>query len=253
MRISLLLVAILGAAFGGAKLLLPPPFGESIVTGANGEWVRLADGSTVDAGPDTRMNVRYGKRYRRIYLKAGKGTFTVAHAPSRPFDVITSVGEARAVGTEFSAAYLPPHKVRFEVKQGEIQVRKSRHGATTSEADGGYSLVVAGQTASISDGKLEIAPRGVLWQGDTMQVQGATIGVVADYLNQRESAKIFVDDPSVAAIVIPEMILSGDVPKGFVKRMADSPNIIVTHEGDAVYLKSGEGPCPSWFNCADAQ
>jgi transmembrane sensor len=252
-RISLLLVAILGAAFGGVKLLLPPPFGESIVTEAQGAVMRLADGSTVAAGPNTRMNVRYGRQYRRIYLKAGQGTFTVAHAPSRPFDVITAVGEARAVGTEFSAIYSPPHDAEFSVQEGKIKVRKTQHDAAVNEPGGGYSLVVAGQTASISDGKLEIAPRGVHWQGAAMEVQGVTIAALADYLNRRESVKIVIDDPSVAAIVIRAMTLTHDVPRGFVERMADSPNIIATYEGDVVHLKSREGPCPSWFICADAQ
>lgn len=252
-RISLLLVAILGAAYGGAKLLLPPPFGESIVTEAQGDVMRLADGSTVAAGPNTRMNIRYGRQYRRIYLKAGQGTFTVAHVPSRPFDVITAVGEARAVGTEFSATYSPPHKVEFSVQEGEIQVRKTQRDATANEPDGGYVLVVAGQTASIADGKLDIAPRGVHWQGETLDVQGVTVAALAEYLNQKESVKIVIDDPSVAAIVIRAMTLNHDVPKGFVERMADSPNIVATYEGDGVHLRSREGPCPSWFICADAQ
>jgi transmembrane sensor len=253
MRISLLLVVMLGATFGAANFLLAPPFGERIATAEKGETVQLSDGSVVVVSPNTRMRVRYGAGYRRIYLKTGAGIFKVARAPSRPFDVITRVGAARAVGTEFSAAYWSSHLAEFEVMAGEIQVKKTQHDVVANEAGGGYRRVVAGQRASIADGKLEILPRGIYWQGEALEIRGATIGAVAAHLNQREFTKIVIADPSVAALIIRPMILNRDAPQTFVEHLADSPNILATYEGDVLHLKSRPGACPDWLICADAQ
>lgn len=255
-RVSVLLAATLGAAFGASLLLLSPPFGESIVTTAN-QWeaMRLEDGSVVYLGPKTRMNVRYSVGYRRIYLKRGKARFEVAHAPSRPFEVITGVGEARAVGTEFGVDYSPPHKAEITVIKGTVNVKKTQRDPAAGEADGEY-LLVAGERASLSDGKIDISrsvdTRGVHWEGDKVRIEGATIGEVAAELNLR-GQRIVVDDPSVAAIIIPVMSFSRYETQRFVERMASSPNIAKYERDGVVHLKSRQGPCAPWLICGDAQ
>jgi transmembrane sensor len=75
----------------------------SYVTDADGpRTITLADGSSVELGPNTRLTVHFGKHVRAIYLMNGSGLFRVAHEPDRPFDVIAGHHTVRAKGTEFS-------------------------------------------------------------------------------------------------------------------------------------------------------
>ena len=67
--------------------------------------VRLADGSTVELGPSSAIDVRYGPTERRVELLSGVAFFTAAPrqgAEIRAFVVESAGGQVTAVGTQFS-------------------------------------------------------------------------------------------------------------------------------------------------------
>ena len=63
--------------------------------------VTLEDASRIELNTRTRLQVRYSKGLRQVYLLEGQALFQVAKDSSRPFVVRTDSAQVRAVGTEF--------------------------------------------------------------------------------------------------------------------------------------------------------
>lgn len=80
-------------------------FDQRISTGP-GEWdsTLLSDGSVLRIGPNTRLHWSFDEERRVVELKRGEAVFEVAKDPRRPFVVTTSIGDVRAVGTEFGVS-----------------------------------------------------------------------------------------------------------------------------------------------------
>ncbi len=72
--------------------------------GSGERSLRLADGSGVKLAPDSRIEVMFGDRERRVALLRGRARFTVARDASRPFAVAAGGGAVVALGTVFEVA-----------------------------------------------------------------------------------------------------------------------------------------------------
>lgn len=64
--------------------------------------VRLADGSEVELGTATAIDVDVSSETRTVSLLAGEAFFTVAKDPRRPFRVTTNQGDIEVLGTAFN-------------------------------------------------------------------------------------------------------------------------------------------------------
>lgn len=75
----------------------------------------LEDGSTVQLGPDSAVQLAYSKGERRTHLLKGEAFFKVRPDPDWPFRVVAGDVEATVLGTSFN--------VRFEGDGAEVAVR----------------------------------------------------------------------------------------------------------------------------------
>lgn len=112
-------VAVVGIATAMLTFLLMPESYETAI--GEQRLVRLSDGSTVNLNTNTEIIVDYGDKVRRIKLERGEALFSVAHNPSRPFDVVAGNGVTRAIGTSFNVA-LEKDKVTISVLEGVVEV-----------------------------------------------------------------------------------------------------------------------------------
>lgn len=63
--------------------------------------IRLADGTTVELGPDSAIDVAYADGERQVRLLAGRAFFEVTHDPARQFRVEAHGVRATVLGTGF--------------------------------------------------------------------------------------------------------------------------------------------------------
>jgi transmembrane sensor len=123
---------------------------DAIVRTGPGEWstTTLDDGTTLRAGPRTRVLVEFTNERRLVHLSRGEILVHVAKNPYRPFIVETDSATARAVGTAFAVSLEDPKQVRVTVKEGVVAVaRRARLGtrnAAQKEA-ARSSIVKAGE------------------------------------------------------------------------------------------------------------
>lgn len=84
----------------------------------------LPDGSTVELKDGASINIEFGAAIRRIALASGEAHFQVTKDSGRPFVVVASGVEIRAVGTAFSVQ-LGQRAVEVLVTEGLVEVAKA--------------------------------------------------------------------------------------------------------------------------------
>lgn len=83
--------------------------------------LKLADGSIVNLGAESRINVQFSSDRRDVALLAGEAFFAVTPDPNRPF--VVSAGDTRVEvrGTRFEVS-LAPAGVRVSVAEGVVEL-----------------------------------------------------------------------------------------------------------------------------------
>lgn len=95
--------------------------------------IRLADGSLLVLGSDSRVGIEFDSADRRLRLLKGQARFEVAHE-SRPFVVLAGGGTVTARGTIFDVRLTKTGRVDVRLLEGKIDV-------TLPHRDGGTSPV----------------------------------------------------------------------------------------------------------------
>lgn len=119
LRYGLLAAALAAAAVGGIVFL--PGQGarveKHLYSSELGEirQIPLADGTRVTLNTNSALQVEYTGDSRRVTLERGEAYFEVAKDPHRPFIVVGSSAQVRAVGTAYD--------VRLGAEDGEMRIR----------------------------------------------------------------------------------------------------------------------------------
>lgn len=111
----------------------------------------LEDGSVIALNTGSTIRTDYSTAARTVHLPAGQATFTVAHDPTRPFQVQVRNGIVRALGSRFDVR-VRPDRADVAVIEGRIQVTAEgdkRSGMTALPPVSEH--LAAGQGLSILD------------------------------------------------------------------------------------------------------
>lgn len=237
-RWALAAAAVAGAGIGVHQFLSQPPFTMSIVTAAN-QWSSkaLPEQSVVNVRPGTNMTVRLDDQERRIDILRGEALFEVAHEePSRPFIVYAGTTQTRAVGTQFVVTYEPSGNVKVSVVEGRVRFKN-----VLSNGDFEERSLPAGAGASVANGQMSgfsfssyDAIRRVFWKDDTLHMSGATIGEVVARLNVREPQQIVIDDPRIAATLLPSTFVTQYTLDKFLSLIEGTQPLIEVQRRDGV-------------------
>lgn len=114
--LGLALAACLAFAFGPD--LLVRLRADQVTSTAEVRSIGLDDGSTVQLGPDSAIEVAYAGDDRRVRLLKGEAFFQVTPDPKRPFSVVAGDIQTTALGTSFN--------VRLVKAGAEVAVRTGR-------------------------------------------------------------------------------------------------------------------------------
>jgi transmembrane sensor len=165
------------------------------------EWrsVPLSDGSSITAGPYTKLRHAIGDDQRRITLTQGKAMFRVAEDSSRPFLVDAGEVEIKATGTQFTVER-QGDAVSVTMRVGTVVVSPSADSAATFAS---VSLVEDEQlTISGSAEPAVTAVNGEVsseWaRGLVVFEPGDTIKDAVAEFNGYNAIKIAVDDATGA-------------------------------------------------------
>lgn len=191
------------------------PADEAFVTYAAGHAenrrVTLRDGSILDLGAETRVDVAYSSGERRLILRSGEALFTVAHNAQRPFIVSAANGEVRAIGTAFNIR-VGGRGAEVAIIDGVVRVDASDAGDNGS---GRQAIVHSGQQVDYgltsSQGALTTyltAPRDIerddviAWRRGLLVFRGAPLAEVISVANRYAAHPIRLRDVSKATLPV---------------------------------------------------
>jgi transmembrane sensor len=144
--------------------------------------VHLADGSSVQLGPESAIDVAYAGDGRSVQLLQGEAFFEVAPDPGRPFRVRAGFVEATVLGTAFEVR-LDDGAAEVAVRHGVVRVDSDKDTTSAGarlEAGDWFRMAQAGQVT-----RGELPPEQVAaWQHGRLIAKDRPVGEVVDQLRR---------------------------------------------------------------------
>lgn len=223
-------------------------FGGDIKTDAS-EWrrFRLADGSIVRAGPQTRLRIQFDERQRLIGLPYGEALFQVAKDPARPFYVTADAAVVRAVGTEFGVSR-KNGKILVTVAEGLVSVSQLRRQSSWFGSDDTPGEIAGGgKSVSVSAGEQAAVPKTgpvtvqrvnvkkeLAWaQGRLIFESRTTVAEAIEEFNKRNHVQIAVEDSAIASRPVRGVFDAAD-PESFAQLIAKRTHALIVRDKPGV-------------------
>jgi transmembrane sensor len=179
------------------------------------QLLELADGSSVRLNTDTAVQVSYADNVRRIRLLRGEAIFTVAHDPSRPFEVVAAGGVVRALGTAFSVR-LDGDSISVAVTHGRVEVTSPQARANET----GRGVLQAGDVTTFVTRDREIdvrhlpeqeIQRRLSWQEGYLVFAGEPLSEVVEEVNRYSPTPLRIASPALETLTVGGRFRVGDL------------------------------------------
>lgn len=161
------------------------------------EQVPLADGSTVQVGPDSAIAVDYSDGGRTVRLLSGQAMFDVTHDEARPFRVQAGKVTTTVLGTSFDVRMLGD-ATSVTVARGHVRVEDAGVSPVTARDLLAGDMVRIDTGHAVETGK--VAPQLVGgWRRGEALAENRTIGSVVEEIRPWFRGRIFITDARLAA------------------------------------------------------
>lgn len=169
--------------------------------------VPMSDGSKVTLNTDSQIRVAVTETERRVELQQGEAFFEVAKDPSRPFVVTVGKKQVIAVGTAFSVRR-NGNDVRVAVTEGRVRIEDAAESSTAPDVvDDKILTLSAGSIARASQASLLVQEKPITeiqsdlsWRTGYLIFRDLALADAVAEFNRYNIRKIFIEDPTVAAI-----------------------------------------------------
>lgn len=159
--------------------------------------VQLEDGTRVQLGANSAIDVAYTPDRRRVHLLAGEAFFEVMPDPARPFKVVAGDVEAVVLGTAFDVR-LMSKGVSVGVEHGSVAMsypeRQQNIGTPLRAGD----WVRVSWDGDVERGEAAPALMGA-WRAGNLIVRDEAVGSVVDALRRYYPGVIMMMDPELSA------------------------------------------------------
>jgi transmembrane sensor len=220
----------------------------ALVTGVGQRQVRLLqDGTRIVLNTDTRIEVNYDERVRRVRLVRGEAWFNVAKRPTWPFLVSVGDQEIRALGTSFIVRHDNVQDLSVTLVDGRISVTPTaRNDEAASQAaqilDPGQRLVISRHRAPALD-RPELS-RVTAWERGRVEFEETPLEDAATEMNRYTTTHVTVADAEVAQLRIGGVFRAGDSDE-FVKIVTAAFGLRADRNGGDIVLSRPATQPPS--------
>jgi transmembrane sensor len=193
----------------------------------------LEDGSRVTLNGDSELQVRYAAGERRLILRRGEASFSVAHDSARPFYVTAGDVTARAVGTRFAVG-IGDEDVEVTVEEGVVAVEDDR-GSPPRLIRRNEEFVAApagGRKVSLDEAEVG---RRLAWRRGLLIFNGETLRSASAEVNRYSDVPVVIDDPTLARAEFVGVFRIGD-GRAFANAAAQAFNGVVVVRPDGLHL-----------------
>ncbi|WP_454715510.1 FecR family protein [Caulobacter segnis] len=240
---SIAAVVLLGAAGGwrywsgreqphGAQVATTAPLPRFVTGVGEQRAVTLTDGTRLDLDSDTRIDVAFDDKARRLILMKGRAYIQVGRDPRRPFAV--DAGDQTIVdrGTSFGVR-LDPDKVSVMLVEGEVAVG-ARGGAPDHALQPGQRLVLqAGRPARVE----RFDPVTALaWREGFVEFSDTPLSEAVAEMNRHGGRRMVIAEPRVGAMKISGRFKLGDSER-FLRTVAMLLPVRAVRVGDTLEIR----------------
>jgi transmembrane sensor len=223
-----------------------PPIGSAAHTYATRvgqrDSVKLADGTRVLLGPDSRLTVPadYGTSARSIDLQ-GDGYFDVQHDASKPFAVHVGTAIIEDIGTVFMVESDAADTTSVAVVKGSIRLRGSASSPT-----GGVVLAAGDRGAIDARGNVKLERQSVrdddvAWTTGRLVFRDASLARVAGEIHRWYGVTLHIDDRSLLNRHVTASF-AGEPIDQVLKILGLTLGARVDLEGDSAFVTPIHGP-----------
>jgi transmembrane sensor len=225
---------------------IAPPIGSAAHTYATRvgqrDSVKLADGTRVLLGPDSRLTVPadYGTSARSIDLQ-GDGYFDVQHDASKPFAVHVGRAIIEDIGTTFMVESDAADTTTVAVVKGSIRLRGSASSST-----GGVVLAAGDRGAIDARGNVKFERQAVrdddvAWTTGRLVFRDASLARVAGEIHRWYGVTLHIDDRSLLGRHVTASF-AGEPIDQVLKILGLTLGARVDLEGDSAFVTPIHGP-----------
>ena len=217
--------------------------------------IGLEDGSILEMNANSRVEVEYTDKIRRIRLHRGEAHFEVVKDASRPFLVDAGAVAVKAVGTAFNVRY-DSEEVQVLVTEGRVAVNASQSSEDEFQADlSEFSTTLpelkAGDQATISTQGPHLVPmvsnvtdeeftQILAWKGPRLFFDATPLEEAVRQFNEHNLIQLSIDDDALRELSIGGSFLVEDV-EAFVRLLAGEGSVLVERpDFDTIVLKSSQ-------------
>ena len=182
----------------------------------------LADGSLITLNTDTRLEVDFDDKVRRVRILSGEALFDVAHETKRPFIVYAEGEMVRAVGTKF-VVRVTDTIVSVTVTEGVVEYAPVRQLATSASPDALTPIAVTGRLKAGQSIRLGVPDpivkpinraeirRTLAWTDGVVMFSGETLEEVILELSRYTDDIVVFDDDATRAIKVGGVFETGNM------------------------------------------
>nr|WP_143840440.1 FecR domain-containing protein [Novosphingobium panipatense] len=193
-----------------------------------GSAIALVDGSRIQLGGNSAVQVQYLPWRRSVELTRGEAAFDVTHDESRPFSVDAGAARVVVLGTAFHIDRLAGGAVGVQVSRGAVQVNVGARG----------DRLAAGQAARVSGNairRVAMQEEDRAWQSGWFVARNVPLSDVVEKLRRYSNKAIRLDDQAAAdRLIIGRFKVSE--PKTVLEAMKTSYGLHVVETDDHISI-----------------
>ena len=200
----------------------------------------LPDGTRVLLNTDTRIEVSYDERARRVRLVHGEAWFDVSHRPTWPFLVSVDGEEIRALGTSFIVRHDEAHELSVTLVEGRISVAPVAGGEGATSQTETPQVMAPGQRLTLSDHHAPAIDRPELaritaWRRGQVDFDDTPLRDAANEMNRYSKTHVVVAAADAARLRIGGVFHAGDSDE-FVRVVTAAFGLRADRRGDDIVL-----------------
>ena len=175
--------------------------------------VTLNDGSVIDLGPGSRLEVRLKWRVRSVALQRGEAFFDVERSWLRPFNVEARSVDIRVRGTSFNV-HTGPNGVDVAVQEGRVAVSPRGVGAEGRKISVELGL---GQAIFVGDNGSDLHVRRVdvrrisAWREGRLIFDDVPLSTVVADLGRYSPSPLMIGDARLGSLRVTALFEVADV------------------------------------------
>ncbi|GAA0761014.1 transmembrane sensor [Erythromicrobium ramosum] len=216
-------IAMAGAA---AMALFTMPTTASTGIGER-RTITLADGSSLELAPLTKVRYRIDSTRRSIWIDEGEAYFDVRHDAANPFIVFAGNRRIVDVGTRFSVR-TSNSDISVVVEEGEVEVSSiaDKDAEVVTLRQGSMANARGAAQVIVSSNPVAVAHR-LSWRDGMLAFDEARLDEVASEFNRYNRQQLVIASPKTAAMRIGGRFRATNVD-GFANLLRDAYGLKVT-------------------------